>query len=104
VKPKAKTIVLTVLAMLALGVSAVPIMHYWREWQLMRQSEPIQAALAEYCKQHGQYPESLAQVGISESLEGPLYYNRISDSLYTLHFGTSLGESRTFHSTDRRWR
>ena len=86
-----------------LGVITILVAPRWREYQLMRQSEPIQASLESYRQQHGQYPDSLAQVGITERIEGPLYYRRESQSSYLLWFGTRLGESLTFNSTQGKW-
>lgn len=74
-----------------------------REHQLMREAEPIQASLEAYRQQHGQYPESISRIGLVEREEGPLYYQRDSESSYTFWFGTTLGESVAFNSTDRKW-
>lgn len=70
----------------------------------MRQSEPIRASLENYRQQHGRYPTSLAEIGIVERDDGPIYYRRESESTYILWFGTTLGESKTYQSTDGRWR
>jgi hypothetical protein len=76
----------------------------WREHQLIRQSKSIMGAVERYHQHHGLYPASLAEAGITEIMEGPIYYQRESESSYRLWFGTHLGESRTFDSTERFWR
>ncbi len=77
---------------------------WWRARQLMRQSVPIQTSLEAYRQQRARYPVSLSEIGIVEREEGPIYYRRESESAYILWFGTTLGESETYHSTDRHWR
>ena len=70
---KAKPINVTLLAaafLLALALIVLVAIPRWREHQLMRQSEPIQASLESYLLHHSQYPSSLAQIGISERIEG----------------------------------
>jgi hypothetical protein len=76
----------------------------WREHRLMEQSKPIQVSLESYRVTHGYYPAALSRIGVVEKEDGPIYYSRESDSSYLLWFGTSLGESMRFHSSDRTWR
>ena len=91
-----------ILITVALGVIAFLLVPD-RAHRLMRQAEPIQASLESYRQQYGHYPDSISQIGLVEREEGPLYYQRESESSYILWFGTTLGESVTFNSTDRRW-
>lgn len=91
-----------ILIAVALGIIAFLLVPD-REHRLMRQAEPIQVSLESYRQQHGYYPDSLSQIGLVEREEGPLYYHRESESSYILWFGTALGESMTFNSTDRKW-
>lgn len=69
----------------------------------MRQSESIRVSLESYRQQQGHYPDSLDQVSIAERLDGPIYYERESESSYRLWFGTTLGESLTYSSTEGKW-
>ena len=89
--------------LVAATIIAILVKPRWQEHKLMRESEPIQASLESYRQTHGQYPESLTQIGISGKLEGPIFYRQESRASYLLWFGTSLGESRTFDSTDHKW-
>jgi hypothetical protein len=88
---------------LLIFVAALTIAPQWRQTELMRQSEPIHEALKAYHLKHGSYPDALDQIGIPSREEGPIYYQRESSS-YLLWFGTSLGESRTYHSSEGYWR
>lgn len=46
----------------------------WRAHQLIGQTGLIQASLETYRRHHHRYPESLSQIGLAETEEGPLYY------------------------------
>ena len=101
-----KGIRFVLIALASLAVVVVILFSFqgeWRERGLKKQSEPIQAALETYRQQHGRYPDSLSQAGLEETEEGPLYYDRKSETAYILWYGLTLGESRVFHSVDRQW-
>ena len=91
-----------ILVILVFGISVFLLVPN-RELRLRRQAEPIQASLESYRLQKGRYPHSLSEIGIVERDEGPLYYQRKSESSYILWFGLSLGESKIFESTDGQW-
>lgn len=62
-------------------------------------------ALESYRQRVGAYPQDSAEVGfpvIDES--GPLYYQRNSPTDYIIWYGTTLGESVTYRSTEAKWR
>lgn len=84
-------------------VAALTIAPKWQQMELMRQSKPIHEALKAYNQKHRSYPDSLDQIGIPSREAGPIYYQREGDS-YLLWFGTRLGESRTYRSSEGYWR
>ena len=90
------------LAIAIVAVALISASSSWRESQLVRQSERLQAALEDYRTTHGEYPESLVAIGVSDKEEGPIYYHRKSMGSYELWFGTTMGESRVFSSKDRK--
>jgi hypothetical protein len=53
---------------------------------------------------HGKLPESLADLGLEVKEEGPIYYNKESESRYIVWFGRELGESTTYDSDTREWK
>ena len=59
--------------------------------------------LEQYRAAHARYPASLRDIGIAETMEGPVYYERRGDDAYLLWFGTSLGESGIYDSKTKQW-
>lgn len=99
---KAKTIIAAAVTLSAMIFLAL-MLPRWREHQLIRQSLPIQASLESDRQQHGYYPDSLERIGMVERLEGPIHYERESESTYRLWFGTTFGESLIYLSADGKW-
>ena len=61
-------------------------------------------ALERYRQQHGAYPEDSAAVGFPIKDEsGPLFYQRNTPTDYIIWYGTTLGESVIYYSTDAEW-
>lgn len=54
-------------------------------------------------KQHHELPNSLTEMGIIETEEGSLYYEKITSTTYRVWFGTELGESKVYESEEREW-
>lgn len=48
-------------------------------------------------------PTSIEDVGIKETMEGPIYYQIIDDNTYELSFGLDLGESAVYNSDTKKW-
>ena len=51
---------------------------------------------------HRYLPATLQETGYENSDE-KVFYERISDNEYCLWFGTTLGESETYLSSDKKW-
>jgi hypothetical protein len=61
------------------------------------------AAIERYHSRTGSLPDSLADVGLPAGEDGPVYYASEDRQDYILWFGTTLGESITYHSRTRQW-
>jgi hypothetical protein len=75
----------------------------WREHRITKLSEPIQTTLESFRQQHGRYPGSLPEAGVTKPLYGNLTYQRVSDGVYQLQFLKEPDVPLTFNSTDRKW-
>jgi hypothetical protein len=63
----------------------------------------IVAKIELFKKENGRLPSSLSELGIKETEEGPIYYEKKDNSSYILWFGAELGESVTFNSSTNKW-
>jgi len=75
-----------------------------RERNLINKRNKIVAKLEKYKKEQNKIPNSLNQIGIKKTEEGPLYYQKIDSTSYIISFGTSLGESTTYYSNQKQWK
>lgn len=65
--------------------------------------EEIINKIEEFREKNNRLPESLREIGIIETEEGPIYYSKESPENYTIWYGKSLGESATYHSDTKEW-
>jgi hypothetical protein len=56
-----------------------------------------------FFKNNSKYPDSLEVLGIEETLEGLIFYKKISDQEYEIWFGTTLGNSMVYNSKTKKW-
>ena len=74
-----------------------------RDNELKKEASELVIKIESFRKHNGRLPESLSELGIKETEEGPLYYDKQDSINYNLSFGTSLGESETYHSDSKKW-
>ncbi len=75
----------------------------YSDWSNKKEGNKIIAQIEGYKLQHGKLPASLSDIGVEEKMEGPIYYGLEDDNGYYVYFGTTLGESTTYHSSTRKW-
>lgn len=68
-----------------------------------KEGNEIAARIELFKKENGRLPSSLSELGIKETEEGPIYYEKKDNSNYILWFGAELGESVTFDSSTNKW-
>lgn len=56
-----------------------------------------------YKKNKGKLPESIEDIGIKETMEGPFFYEKKDSVNYMVWFGTSLGEGVYYYSDSNKW-
>jgi hypothetical protein len=54
-------------------------------------------------KKNGKLPDQLSDLGIKETEQGPIYYEKRDSINYTVSFGTSMGESMIYYSDSKKW-
>jgi hypothetical protein len=91
--------------LILLGLGAIYI-YVWRPvrllcWHEFRAGNKIISRIDTYRNTHGRLPESLNEIGISDS-DG-VYYQKSGSNDFVVWFGTSLGESETYDSHTKKW-
>lgn len=74
-----------------------------RENLLKTQGNELISEIEKYKVERGVLPENLAAIGVNETDDFPLYYQKYDSSNYIIWFGTSLGESITYFSDSKKW-
>ncbi len=74
-----------------------------REQRLMAEGNALIEQIESFKKANLRLPEDLGELGIAEKMEGPLYYQKLSAEHYTVHFGTTVGESKIYRAEQRAW-
>lgn len=82
-----------------LGISYEKI----REKKLINKGNEIINKIEIYKQNYNTLPDSLEEIGIKSSEEGPLYYDKIDSNNYTISFGLSVGESKIYYSDTKTW-
>jgi hypothetical protein len=60
--------------------------------------------MLDFQKLHGHLPDNLSEIGVEDKMEGPIYYNKQSDSAFIIYYGGSLGESVIFDPKSGIWK
>jgi hypothetical protein len=75
----------------------------YRESKLKKEGAAIIEKIETFKARNARLPESLSDLGLKDSEEGPIYYRKTSDSSYEIWFGAGLGESVTYSSQAKAW-
>lgn len=66
--------------------------------------EEIYLKIVQYQKTNGRLPDKLDEIGVEEKMEGPIYYNKQTDSTFTIYYGGRLGESIIYNPKTGKWK
>jgi hypothetical protein len=66
-------------------------------------ADEIIKKVEKYRQQNGRLPDNLKELGMEETIEGPVFYEKKDNNRYIVWYGTTLGESMTYDSKDGRW-
>jgi hypothetical protein len=94
-------IVLVAAFVVAASLSIFPDRFAYRDQ--FAAGEEVVERIERYREYHGTLPATLDDIGIEERLESPIHYTRRDSQQYQVWFGTSLGESITYHSERGSW-
>lgn len=54
-------------------------------------------------KAHNRLPENVTELGLTESMDSPAFYQVENDSTYMVWYGLSVGESKVYRSETKKW-
>ena len=69
-----------------------------------KNGEDIYLKIVQYKKTNGRLPDKLNNIGVEEKMEGPIYYQKQTDSTFIIYYGGGLGESIVFDPFTKEWK
>ena len=54
-------------------------------------------------KKNKRLPKSVSEFGLTEFMDSPTFYQLETDSTYIVWYGLSLGESKIYRSSTKKW-
>ncbi|MBK8553706.1 MAG: hypothetical protein IPL53_22710 [Ignavibacteria bacterium] len=74
-----------------------------RERGLISEGNIIIEKIERFKIQNKRLPQTLTDIGIDVTEEGPLYYDKLDSNIFMLSFGYGVGESISYHSETGKW-
>ena len=77
-----------------------------REKRLIEEGIILINKIENFRTTYGRLPNRLEEIGIESQMGGvdALFYRKQCDMHYTIHFGTTLGESIIYYSESKQWK
>jgi len=60
--------------------------------------------IIQYQKINGRLPDKLDEIGIEEKMNGPIYYQKKTDSTFIIYYSGGIGESMVFDPKTKEWK
>ena len=54
-------------------------------------------------KNNNRLPKNVSEFGLTEFMDSPAFYQLETDSTYIVWYGLSVGESKTYRSSTKKW-
>ena len=54
-------------------------------------------------KTNNRLPKNVTELGLTEKMDSPAFYQMETDTTYIVWFGLSVGESKTYKSSTKKW-
>lgn len=54
-------------------------------------------------KTNNRLPKDVSEMGLNEKMDSPAFYRMETDSTYIVWYGLTLGASRTYWSSTKKW-
>lgn len=70
---------------------------------LEEQGNELVKKIEVYKEKNRELPKTIEDLGIIETLEGPLFYVRCDSVNYMVYYGTTVGEGMYYYSDTKEW-
>jgi len=54
-------------------------------------------------KENNRLPKDVSELGLTEKMDSPAFYQMQTDSTYMVWYGLSVGESKVYRSLTKKW-
>ncbi len=54
-------------------------------------------------KENNRLPKDVSELGLTEKMDSPAFYQIQTDSTYMVWYGLSVGESKVYRSSTKKW-
>jgi hypothetical protein len=54
-------------------------------------------------KENNRLPKDVSELGLTEKMDSPAFYQMQTDSTYMVWYGLSVGESKVYRSSTKKW-
>ena len=68
-----------------------------------RHAELIIEKVEKFKKTYNRLPKDVIELGLNEKMDSPAFYEMETDSTYIVWYGLSVGESKVFKSSTKKW-
>ncbi len=70
---------------------------------LIKQGNEVVEKIEDFRKISGRLPDSLKEIGVYESEQGPIFYEKRGDSEYAIFFSIGFDEMKAYYSDSKKW-
>lgn len=99
-----KNLIVSLTILLAFIILYFFFLKDYDEKKLVKQGNEIVVKVEEYRFRKGHLPNNLGELGINETADYPLYYNKWDNMNYMIYFSLAgVGESMTYYSDSKKW-
>jgi hypothetical protein len=98
-----KNLELALIVILILTIIGFLLFGNQEESNLINHGNKIISTIEDFKKENGHFPDSLNEIGIRETEEGPIFYEKRGNSNYVIFFSIGFDETKAYYSDSKKW-
>jgi hypothetical protein len=95
---KMKPIIKILTIVLLIGIYSCEFKNDRQEY-----AEMLIEKVEKFKKTNNRLPKDVTELGLNEKMDSPAFYEMETDSTYIVWYGLSVGESKVFKSSTKKW-